>query len=487
MCPLLGISGSTSYFKRQLQFQQNLVHAIARSLVLGQQPLSILYSNLRARIVANSGLADTTNSFDYFAQTLTVQLPQSSIEVYTNYPQSIFTIGNASRLGTKVTGMVIPAAGFDSKQYLTDIMYVLRENAGSQSIHVKLLRNDRPRSFGSATVSPRSITVTCSKGNVSVTNYYCAGGQVLMPVKCDGVFQGVVKATCPYNFSAPVCAITMASSVNSVLPTRFCTVSNFDLDTISCDCQLSMGSPDYYVYSFLRNVTMPASVSYTPGSSPKSAPVSSDPLYEYRYVLGSIMIAIIIMLVASIVACFKVKRAGGKKVVVAAAVVGAEGLLSSSSAHRQGGLAPEEVDPMTDDKFTYMYEEGEERKEDEEEEGVEQEQEVTRPEPGFMTPSPSEVLSPSEVKLSLGRPSALEALILRMKEMFVQPSSSSSDNSINGGDGGSSDEEEERSTYVSLSHVYDRGGTGGVSYEINAGIQTALKAAASPRTLADIQ
>ena len=441
--------------------------------MLGQQPLSILYSNLRAIIVANSGLADTSKSFDYFAETLTVQIPQSSTEVYTNYAQSIFTLGNSSRQGTKVAGLVIPtAAGLDrSNPYLTEIMYLLRENTGSQRIQVKLIRNDRPRSFSSTQASPRSISVTCSKGNVSVTNYNC-GGQVLMPLECDGVFHGVVKATCPYNYSAPLCA--MVSSAKSIGPTRFCPVSNFDLDTISCDCQLTMGSADYYVYSFLRNVTVPASVSYIASSSRKSAPVSSDPLYEYRYVLGSIMIAIIIMLVASIVACFK--RSGDKKI--------GEVDLKSDSPQRREQLSSE-IGCTTDDKFMYMFKEEERKEEDE------QEQEYNLPEPVVMTPpvpdhGSSEILSPSEVQFSLGRPIALEALILRMKEMFVHPSSSSSNNSFNGeeeeDDDDDDDEGEERSTYMSLSHVYDRGGTGGISYEIDAGIQTALKAAASPRT-----
>lgn len=454
---------------QQLQFQRSLVGAILPSLVLGQQPLSILYSNLRALIVANSGLADTTNTFDYFPQTLTVQLPQNSIEAYVNDPPCISTIGNASRLGTKVAAMLVPAAGFDeSGLYLTDMAYVLREKAPDQDVQVRLLRRDPRSSFNSTAAAPRSIAVTCSKGNVTAATYGCPG-QFAMTVRCDGVFHGVVKSTCPYNYSIPVCAVLLASS-DSMQPKLFCSTSNFDLDTISCDCHLPAGHPDFYVNSILRNVTAPASVTYFPAPGQQGGAANPDPLYQYRYVLGSILIAIMIVAVASVVALLKKGRA--KK--------SGEEYEQADKPPPEDGI-PQEDDRASDENFLY----GDDGGADESKEVADEDGDITAPEPVLMTPSEpdrgsSEIVSPSEIRLSLGRPSALEGLIHRMKELFVQASSSSSNYSCE--DKEDDSDEEERSTYVSLSNVYGRGGSGGVSYEIDTGIQTALKTAASPRT-----
>ena len=426
--------------QEQLVQQRNLIAATFPSMVIGQQPLSFLYSQLRVLISASAGLTD---SFDR----LTLISPQTGIESFISYPPSVTIASNISNQGSKVATTLIPVTSFDVKTPLiTNSIIVQRENIKYQRIQLTLQRRDQKVSFYKQNLSPQIFVTRCVKGKTASAKYLCDGG-VFMTATCDGGFQGNIKSTCPYNLTYPYCNVFNSISLRN--QNGFCPAINTTVNTVTCDCSVESNFMALYVNSVVKITSVSQTVVYIPEpvEGMRVPSTIAGTLYEYRFILGSILIAICMMILACVVAYFK-SSAGTRK---------------KSKRFNWRGL---DIHRLSVSRNYDSYFDEDEHKE------ADNLPEI-RPEASLRDLEVNS-FSRTSTRLSLGRSSALEKLILRLKQLFPTP--------VQEEDKGD-DVGDDASSYFSVSSVYGRvGGTGGVSFGIDVSIQTALKAAASPRT-----
>jgi hypothetical protein len=393
---------------------------------------------------ASNGVSDSSKFF----YKLILKSPQTGIEAFISFPQSVTVVSNISDHGTKIATTLIMANRYNGNApYISDNVLVQRENASSQRIQITLQREDPKVVYHKQILSPQTFVTRCKKGTAASTQYNCMRG-ISISATCDGVFQGSIQSSCPYNLSYPICNVF--DSVTFKKQTGSCPAINTTVNTVTCVCPVESNLVAFFVNSMVQNTTISKSTVYIAG--PLEGQVlpstSAGTLYQYRFILGSILIAICMMIQTCIVAYFKSSTESSKN--------------SDSShwwdlQHIPRWLGVRNRDPYLD--------------EDEHKEAD------NIPEHRPEVPSRDlEVNAPTRasIRLSLGRSSALENLIMRLKQLFPAPAQE--DEKID-------DVDDDGSSYFSVSSIYGRvGGTGGVSFGIDVSIQTALKAAASPRT-----